>query len=371
MGEPIGKGLKQLMGVGGIEAVAESERLQSIRKLKESYWALKRCIEKQDSNLETMRRQNSLKMLLGRDDNTSDMDQLKADIYRAKNELRTINEDLEEKDVFMDRVKPPIPDVEKKDDKRNLFDMEFDTRNLFDIGDNDLPELDEIEEEIDDIPEAQEIYSIPFDEGDHQEMSRYPTPIDDDISDISSKSENEPVKPISIRKRKIKRVMMVRKRNVISSNINEMITSANDLERKGSLDKAIHLLEKQLAPYDDHEEILYQLGNLHFKNDNTDEAERYYRRAIDKNANSFRSLNNLGIILQKEGRSEEAIRSFNQAIEINNIYERAWFNLGSIFMEIDPPMYEEAAIFMRRALECDPRYEKAMGKLEICENMLG
>ena len=63
MGEPIGKGLKQLMRVGGMEAVAESERLQSVRKLKDRYWVLKRSIDKQENDLETIRKQNSLKML--------------------------------------------------------------------------------------------------------------------------------------------------------------------------------------------------------------------------------------------------------------------------------------------------------------------
>ena len=59
------------------------------------------------------------------------------------------------------------------------------------------------------------------------------------------------------------------------------------------------------------------------------------------------------------------------ATEINNLYERAWYNLGSIFMEIEPPLLDEASIFLRRAIECDPGYEKARKKLEECRSMMG
>ena len=380
MGEPIGKGLKQLMGVGGIEAVAESERIQYVRKLKERYWSLRRKIEKNEKDLETMKKQNSLKMLLGHDPNNSDIDQLKAEIDTGKIELGSISDDLEEKDVYIERMEPNHFNVEKIEDKRdlldmefntkNLFDMELDTRNLFDVGAENLPEFEEIEEEINEIPDAEEIAPPQYPDIEREVGDIPLSSGSEGISPIPDKYDTVPTKPIVVRRQKIKRVVKVRKKKIISSRINDIICSANRLEQEGSIDGAIATLERELTAHDNHEEMLYQLGNLHFKNGDLDEADRYYRWAIERNAHSFRSLNNLGILLQKQGRLEDAIISFNRALEINSKYERAWYNLGSIFMEIDPPMFEEAAIFFRRAIECDPRYEKARGKLEICNEML-
>ncbi len=356
MGEPIGRGLKQLMGVGGIEAVAESERIRSVRKLKDRYWSLKRGIDKKESDLETMKKQNSLKILLGHDENRPDIDQLRKDINSDKVELRSISDGLEEKDVHIEHIEPVHPVVDEKEgkkdlfdmefDTKNLFDMEFDTRNLFDVGDENLPEFGEIEEDIEIIPDA------------------------DEITPRAHEDDGGPARPVAKISRKVKQFVKVRKRKVISSSINDIICTANRFERDGSIEGAIAALEKELAAHDHHEEMLYQLGNLHFKNDNVVESERYYRWAIERNSHSFRSLNNLGILLQKQGRLEDAIISFNQALEINDKYERAWYNLGSIFMEIDPPMLDEACIFFRRALECDPQYERAREKLNICDDMV-
>ncbi len=370
MGKPISKGLKQLMGVGAIEAVAESERIQDIRKLKERYWSLRRSIDKQEKDLETMRTRNSLNILLGHDQSTSDIDKLRAEINNEKDELRTITEKLEEREVHLNHAERIQPVVEKREDKKDLFDMEFDTRNLFDIGEIDLPEFEEIEEDIDDIPDAEEITPSLYQLPEHDEDGPYLESGSDEISSKPGKDKIDPVRPIAVSRRRIKRVVKVRKRKVISSKINDIICTANRFEQEGLIDIAIATLENKLPSHDHHEEMLYQLGNLHFKNGDVDEAERFYRWAIEKNSHSFRSLNNLGILLQKDGRLKKAIRSFNRALEINGKYERAWYNLGSIFMEIDPPMFEEAAIFMRRALECDPLYEKAKGKLEICNEML-
>ena len=356
MGDPIGRGLKQLMGVGGIEAVAESERITTVRKLKDSYWSLKRGIEKKESDMKTMKKQNSLKMLLGHDENISNIEELKTDIDNDKVKLRSISNDLEEKDVQIEHSEPVQTVVDKKGDKkdlfdmefdtRNLFDMEFDTRNLFDVGDENLPEFGEIEKDIEIILDAKEIT---------------PRAHEDNGPPASTYATNNP---------NVKRVVKVRKRKVISSSINDIICTANRLEQEGSIEGAIAVLEKELATHDHHEEMLYQLGNLHFKNGNVLESERYYRWAIERNPHSFRSLNNLGILLQKQGRLEDAIISFNQALVINDKYERAWYNLGSIFMEIDPPMLDEACIFFRRALECDPQYERAREKLNICDDMI-
>ncbi|MCU0799028.1 MAG: tetratricopeptide repeat protein [Candidatus Thermoplasmatota archaeon] len=129
-------------------------------------------------------------------------------------------------------------------------------------------------------------------------------------------------------------------------------------------------LLKALTEYPMDDELLYHLGNAFFTLGDLENAELRFRKAVEKNPTSYRALNNLGIVLRKKGKREQAIRVLNQSLEVNNKYERAWFNLGTIFMEIEPPLLKEAQIFLKRALECDPGYQKAKEKLTECERML-
>ncbi len=129
-------------------------------------------------------------------------------------------------------------------------------------------------------------------------------------------------------------------------------------------------LLKALTEYPMDDELLYHLGNSFFMLGDLENAEVRFRKAVEKNPTSYRALNNLGIVLRKKGKREQAIRVLNQSLEVNNKYERAWFNLGTIFMEIEPPLLKEAQIFLKRALECDPSYQKAREKLAECDRML-
>ncbi len=129
-------------------------------------------------------------------------------------------------------------------------------------------------------------------------------------------------------------------------------------------------LLKALTEYPMDDELLYHLGNAFFMLGDIEKAELRFRKAVEKNPTSYRALNNLGIVLRKMGKREQAIRVLNQSLEVNNKYERAWFNLGTIFMEIEPPLLKEAQIFLKRALECDPNYQKAREKLAECGIML-
>jgi hypothetical protein len=38
-------------------------------------------------------------------------------------------------------------------------------------------------------------------------------------------------------------------------------------------------------------------------------------------------------------------------------------------MELNPPLLNEAVIFLKRAIEIDPNYEKAKEKLKICRDL--
>ena len=176
----------------------------------------------------------------------------------------------------------------------------------------------------------------------------------------------------SVKKRVVsKRRVKGRTPDIEPAKVKEAVNRASMLIGRGDLDDALEHLEGFLRENGPHDEIMYQIGNIYFMKGEIAEAESIYRNVIRSNPRSFRAYNNLGILLQQLGRKEDAIRAFNQALEINNLYERAWYNLGSIFMEIEPPLLNEASIFLRRAIECDPGYEKARRKLEECRSMMG
>jgi len=150
----------------------------------------------------------------------------------------------------------------------------------------------------------------------------------------------------------------------------EALERSNDLIRTDDVDEAIILLESTIGSAGNMEELIYQLGNAYYIKGDMQKAEERFRSVIRTNPGSAKALNNLGVILRKQKRYEEAIRVINQSIEADQNYEKAWFNLGCIFMEIDPPLLKEASIFLKRALEIDPRHEHAKDQLRLCNEMM-
>ncbi|MEA3559061.1 MAG: tetratricopeptide repeat protein [Candidatus Thermoplasmatota archaeon] len=179
-----------------------------------------------------------------------------------------------------------------------------------------------------------------------------------------------PVNMVAPMRRITKRVVVRKVPMKTDKEVFSIIKNALFLVQSGSYEDAKELLENAMKDDPSNDEILYHLGNVYFLQDDLETAEFLFKRSINKNSESYRAYNNLGVVQRKLGKKESAIRALNRSLELEPRYERAWMNLGTLFMEIDPPMLTEALIFLKRALECHPNYRKAREKLELCQQMM-
>ncbi|MDG6225924.1 MAG: tetratricopeptide repeat protein [Candidatus Thermoplasmatota archaeon] len=171
-----------------------------------------------------------------------------------------------------------------------------------------------------------------------------------------------------VRKRLIKKTSKKELKN-FEPMVEDTLKKVKEMLSRDDLDGAEQLLEIAIDRYGAVEELLYQHGNLLYLKGDLDKAQERFRQVIRLNQNSARSVNNLGVILRKQKKYEEAIRIINQAIEIDPKYEKAWYNLGCIFMEIDPPLLKEASIFLKRAIEIQPDFDRAKDQLRKLNEM--
>ncbi|HUI06606.1 MAG TPA: tetratricopeptide repeat protein [Verrucomicrobiae bacterium] len=83
------------------------------------------------------------------------------------------------------------------------------------------------------------------------------------------------------------------------------------------------------------------------------EASRHFEQALHLKTDSFRALNNLGLVLLQEGRVTEAIEHFEQALQIQPRYAEAHNNLGNALLQQGrvPKAMEQ----FKQALQINPR----------------
>jgi Flp pilus assembly protein TadD len=110
------------------------------------------------------------------------------------------------------------------------------------------------------------------------------------------------------------------------------------------------------------------LGNARSDLGMVQEAVEAYRRALVLDHRDAWTMNNLGLLMIREGRYEEALPPLARATELRPDVARFQNNLG-IALERTGHLMEAAQAF-RAALEVDPGYEKARVSLERIETRL-
>ncbi len=119
---------------------------------------------------------------------------------------------------------------------------------------------------------------------------------------------------------------------------------------------AIRALKKaeEIRPNDI--DVLFALGELHYKRGELIQAENSFRKIITNtpgDSYTESALINLGIILDEMERYPEAIRSFEKALELNPKNYNAQYNLGLSLMKLGKPVdaiqsWEKASVLESR-----------------------
>lgn len=109
----------------------------------------------------------------------------------------------------------------------------------------------------------------------------------------------------------------------------------------------------------------YNLGNAYARLDAPERAIAAYRHAIEqRNGNYSRALNNLGVVLLREGRWDEAYDALIAALKVESFrYAEASYNLGRVYAARG--QNDLAVREWRRALQIDPKHDAAAQALAV------
>jgi tetratricopeptide (TPR) repeat protein len=123
-----------------------------------------------------------------------------------------------------------------------------------------------------------------------------------------------------------------------------------------------------MAP-EDHQRVYRQLGVLAQDQSDLQEAERWYRRAIEALPNDATAYIYLGAMLAKNGRLDEAEASHRRATEcLEGCLDEAYLNLGYVLRA--KGQYLDALQCFREALSRDPLDAGTQEALEDIEQVL-
>jgi TolA-binding protein len=399
----LGKGLGALISQEGMSSVTRSNPKKEIDRKRKEIEDIDVDIEKKKKEVDDLRKDLTIQLMLeGKVDKTK--------LFEMEEELKFCFDRKEKLEVEIEKLIEGSPDKNTGDDQgkedegesspgktalsdeidmRMVKDLMFggDEKPVSDMGKKVSPppeeetDEDHIEDLIHELDQSRQAEAV------RKEAYGIDTPSNTQMPDIDpgddtddwEEGQSPEIDEISpspiIRRTGPGKVRIVKKLKKTPSKQKDKglylyIRTAEKHLSTRDPDGAKRILHKALREYPLDDELLYHLGNAFFLEGDLDQAEIRFRKSTASNPKSYRAYNNLGVVLRKKGERESAIQAFNQALELNENYERAWLNLGTIFMEIEPPLLKEASIFLRRALECDPDLVQARQKLEECESAL-
>lgn len=112
-------------------------------------------------------------------------------------------------------------------------------------------------------------------------------------------------------------------------------------------------------------------GNKEFEKGEYSEAEVQYRKALDKNPNSYKGKFNLGDAMYQQDNVEESGKLFNELTAANvspEVKAKSFYNLGNTMMKAKK--YKEAVEAFKQSLKLDPTDYNAKYNLEYARKKM-
>ena len=142
------------------------------------------------------------------------------------------------------------------------------------------------------------------------------------------------------------------------ASIPEIMQTAVDRYRRGSLDEARALFERVLRIEPQHPAALNLLGILLCTQGDTKKGLQLIRRAIAYAPKFVDAHNNLGIVLQNLGQDEEALAAFDKALAIKPDAIEPLSNRGTTLQGLG--RFEESLACFEKALAIQPAHPGAL-----------
>jgi tetratricopeptide (TPR) repeat protein len=113
----------------------------------------------------------------------------------------------------------------------------------------------------------------------------------------------------------------------------------------------------------------FNLGNLYSALDKPEEAEKFYRTAIQVDDLFYPARINMAMLLNSEGRNKEAEKLFLAVLDANPDLHEVAYSLGLLYAEINRP--EEAAVYLSRAAVGMPDRPRILYNLGLLLQQMG
>jgi tetratricopeptide (TPR) repeat protein len=113
----------------------------------------------------------------------------------------------------------------------------------------------------------------------------------------------------------------------------------------------------------------FNLGNLYARLGDTQQAQEYYRLAIDIDDLFYPAKANLAVLYNSMGRNQEAERLLREVLEAYPEQYDVAYSLGLLLGELN--RYGEAVEYLERAVEGMPEHSRAHYNLGLVQQLLG
>jgi cytochrome c-type biogenesis protein CcmH/NrfG len=133
------------------------------------------------------------------------------------------------------------------------------------------------------------------------------------------------------------------------------------MEQTGRTDEAFKYYEKALNVKPDFVEAHIKLGTLFFNHNKREEAKGYFKKAIQINPNSSEAHFYMALLLLAQRKNEESLQEFYQTVRIDHNHVLANYYLGVITAA--QGRYDEAIQHFQDTLRIRPDFEEAQKDL--------
>jgi len=134
---------------------------------------------------------------------------------------------------------------------------------------------------------------------------------------------------------------------------------------------AVIRLQEALAEFPRSSRLWFAMGFAQFQDNRSEDATRAFSHALDLDARMFPALAYLGMISVDQGKVPDAIPYYRRALAVDEHSPVVHYLIAEAFSKLSPPNEEEDESHLKRALDLDPRFQRArlaLGKLYLRSN---
>lgn len=131
--------------------------------------------------------------------------------------------------------------------------------------------------------------------------------------------------------------------------------------RKRDFEKSETILNILTYGNESNTDYLHAMALLKVEMNKKEEAEFFYKKAIQIQPENTELNFNYGVLLAKLNRDEEAVERYNLVIKTDNNFAKAYYNISDLLLKNNK--YAEAKDYLERCIAVDPNYVDAIYNL--------